>query len=576
MSGLEYVFSVPNGSAVGIRYTATAEGAMATDYPSRALLLTEHVRREVSHIRTGGYTYAGDGGGALYKRVGSEPAHAFKIQSSDGAWWEGVPPPEGVNVKQFGAVGDGVTDDRAAIQAAIDYACQTTTGGVVNFPFGAGEVYGISTGLTLDFEQGVNTTKHIVLQGMGAPWAPTQGAVEKARIQWIGASGGGPMLTLLNPLDVVIDRIGFDGNDLAAHCIEQIGETGGYGNINWDRCAFERTTKALFKFTGSVDGGQNKIEKCIFAQRRALTGTAKDDALLLYEGANNIHDQIINCTMTYTISGAAAGYGIYRDTGACLVRVQGGFLKAATCIYDSAGAGTMTLSVTDLYCETGSSGSFYVAAKSVDTELNFTNVWHSSSTTGYFIDMVGLSNGKPLTVFGGLTRAANVLRVSGVDEMPVTVIGFSDGGGAYSFPGTVGEYSNVTHIGCSRGAASGVLGGVHTSAFGLRMSDEESDGVLNVGPTYGSVKRVAISGGTVTIAAPSPALTAADDGLEFEIHLRNTSTGTPTTSWNAIYKHAGGSAATFPSGAPGTTIVRFRYRHALSDYVEISRTEGVA
>src|SRR5690606_6144120 len=61
------------------------------------------------YIRTAGYTDAGDGGGALYKQVASEPSHAgkFSITLSDGVtvvWYEiaeAVLRPE-----MFGAVGD--------------------------------------------------------------------------------------------------------------------------------------------------------------------------------------------------------------------------------------------------------------------------------------------------------------------------------------------------------------------------------------------------------------------------------------------------------------------------------------
>lgn len=42
-------------------------------------------------IRTTGYYEAGDGGGAAYRRVESEPSHIFKAQSGDDAWWEYVP-----------------------------------------------------------------------------------------------------------------------------------------------------------------------------------------------------------------------------------------------------------------------------------------------------------------------------------------------------------------------------------------------------------------------------------------------------------------------------------------------------
>lgn len=51
---------------------------------------------------------------------------------------------DSISVKRFGAVGDGVTDDSAAIQAAID---SLTSGGTVYFPRGT---YRVNTGLTVD------------------------------------------------------------------------------------------------------------------------------------------------------------------------------------------------------------------------------------------------------------------------------------------------------------------------------------------------------------------------------------------------------------------------------------------
>ena len=64
-----------------------------------------------------------------------------------------------VNVLDFGAVGDGVVDDTAAIQAAID---SLTSGGTVFFPTGT---YFCNTGLTvadnnmvLDFAGGAALT----------------------------------------------------------------------------------------------------------------------------------------------------------------------------------------------------------------------------------------------------------------------------------------------------------------------------------------------------------------------------------------------------------------------------------
>lgn len=46
------------------------------------------VPETIDLVRTNGYASAGDGGEARYRRVGTEPGHAGKLRSADGAWWE--------------------------------------------------------------------------------------------------------------------------------------------------------------------------------------------------------------------------------------------------------------------------------------------------------------------------------------------------------------------------------------------------------------------------------------------------------------------------------------------------------
>lgn len=76
------------------------------------------INRRVDAIYVSGYYDAGDGGGAHYKRVSSEPSHAGKIQSDDGAWWEIAE--NAVSVRMLGAKGDGTAGvDLAAINAAL-------------------------------------------------------------------------------------------------------------------------------------------------------------------------------------------------------------------------------------------------------------------------------------------------------------------------------------------------------------------------------------------------------------------------------------------------------------------------
>ena len=83
-----------------------------------------------SFLRLAGYAAAGDGGGALYKKVVSEPSHIgkFSITLDDAVtvvWYEIAE--EVLIPDMLGAVGDGAADDRAAVQAAIDL--QNTRGG---------------------------------------------------------------------------------------------------------------------------------------------------------------------------------------------------------------------------------------------------------------------------------------------------------------------------------------------------------------------------------------------------------------------------------------------------------------
>ena len=86
-------------------------------YDTRADLAAANIDADQDWVETAGYTSAGDGGGAMYVRVATEPTHSMKVQSADGAHWEYVPDQGVVNTLAAASA----TTVGAAVNAAIGF-----------------------------------------------------------------------------------------------------------------------------------------------------------------------------------------------------------------------------------------------------------------------------------------------------------------------------------------------------------------------------------------------------------------------------------------------------------------------
>lgn len=240
--------------------TAAATNTVEQEYDTVAAVNSATIDSSINHIRTAGYYAAGDGGAALYKRVGSVPSHnGYTTSNSGTVYWElaeTVP-----NVKMFGAKDDVNFNSTTAIQNAIDYV-ETRNGGVLRLGSG---VYRIESTLNM------NATVAVDLLGDGADGIHDVAgtAVAATNLVWYGSAGGtvlavqspaatGHMQTGPNVEDVRIDCRGVAGVGMLIKSVR-----GG----TFRRIYVIDSTIAAFKLTNydkNVAGEATDLNSCVF------------------------------------------------------------------------------------------------------------------------------------------------------------------------------------------------------------------------------------------------------------------------------------------------------------------------
>lgn len=176
------------------------------------------------------------------------------------------------NVRDYGAVGDGVTDDTAAIQAAIDAAYGGgVVGGVVVMPVGA---YRVTSTL--------NVTAGVSIEGSG-------GASFAGRPMYGSRFVASTDIIIMNFTGSRLENVGFDGYDANGDPAAAIGVVMGASH----KMLARRVTTRGFRYAGFVTNGtQNSLIEDLDAAENLINIWVTNDTMnCVFLNANTSDNQ---------------------------------------------------------------------------------------------------------------------------------------------------------------------------------------------------------------------------------------------------------------------------------------------
>jgi hypothetical protein len=109
--------SNPNASLALVNRSLSEGPVNFRTYATLAEAAGSNIPPVIGEVEILNYATFGDGGGARYKSVESEPSHPGKFQSANGAWWEIASSP--LRLHMFGAQTDGTVFNDAAEAARV-------------------------------------------------------------------------------------------------------------------------------------------------------------------------------------------------------------------------------------------------------------------------------------------------------------------------------------------------------------------------------------------------------------------------------------------------------------------------
>lgn len=216
-----------------------------------------------------GYRTPTDGGGGFYQlhptdTTSLDNGGTIIVAADGGRWYLQHTTP--VSVKQFGAVGNGVSDDTPFIQAAINYAQAISSS--LYFPVGTYNVTGLSitAGITLFGEGEFASVLFLTTTNGTTISVNTLAAIFISDLAFEQASGatGGSSLAITGPTNAnsqsIFRNVLFNNSFIGIHAIQA---------ATWivDSCFFANhiNTGMLIENQFNADSGDSCISNCLFS-----------------------------------------------------------------------------------------------------------------------------------------------------------------------------------------------------------------------------------------------------------------------------------------------------------------------
>jgi hypothetical protein len=197
-----------------------------------------------------------------------------------------------LNVKDYGAKGDGATDDTAAIQAAINNSANNL--GKVYFPIGN---YKITQTLNIVGGGGVGKAG-VVLEGEYGPYSGPIGSIG-SRLWWGGANAG-TMLKMFDAQDCHITSLAFDGNctttsgvtGVTAILLDSDNNPSGPKRVQIDHFSILRAKKGIIINTGTYPPSDSTQTDSIYISNFIIAEMTPDGTGMEFNSMNDSYIDI--------------------------------------------------------------------------------------------------------------------------------------------------------------------------------------------------------------------------------------------------------------------------------------------